>query len=303
MRKLRKVRINKRDVGYGEPVYVIAEIGINHNGSLDIAKKMIDGAVFAGCNAVKFQKRTPELCVPKDQWHIERDTPWGRMTYIDYRHRMEFSLNDYAEIDRYCKAKEIDWFASCWDEEAVEFIEQFNPPMHKLPSASLTDHNLIQVMRNTGRPLMISTGMSTMREIEDAINVAGTIDLLIAHSTSAYPCSVTELNIRMIHTLMEFYPTVPIGYSGHEVGLAPTLGAVAMGASFVERHITLDRALWGTDQAASVEILGMHQLIRNIRDIERSMGDGKKRVYPSEVPVMQKLRRVVTTQYDVTAQA
>ncbi|MCX8069575.1 MAG: N-acetylneuraminate synthase family protein, partial [Thermodesulfovibrionales bacterium] len=149
MKGLRKVKVNERYIGHGEPVYVIAEIGINHNGSLEMAKKMIDGAIFAGCDAVKFQKRTPELCVPKDQWHIERDTPWGRMTYIEYRHRMEFTRDEYAEIDRYCREKKIDWFASCWDEESVEFIEQFNPPLFKLPSASLTDHNLIHAMRAT----------------------------------------------------------------------------------------------------------------------------------------------------------
>jgi len=291
----RQVRVGKRIIGYGEPVYVIAEIGINHNGSLEIAKKMIDGAVFAGCDAVKFQKRTPELCVPKDQWYIERDTPWGRMTYIDYRHRMEFGLKEYEEIDAYCKQKGIDWFASCWDEEALNFIEQFEPPMHKLPSAALTDHDLLKAARHTGRPLMISTGMSTLQDIEEAVNKVGVIDLLIAHSTSAYPCNINELNLRMIQTLMELYPTVPIGYSGHEVGLAPTLGAVAIGASFIERHITLDRAMWGTDQAASVEIMGMHQLIRNLRDIEHSLGDGIKRIYPSEIPVMQKLRRVNST--------
>lgn len=293
MKSLRKVKVNNRFIGYGEPVYVIAEIGINHNGSLEMAKKMIDGAIFAGCDAVKFQKRTPELCVPKDQWNIERDTPWGRMTYIEYRHRMEFTRDEYAEIDRYCREKKIDWFASCWDEESVEFIEQFDPPLFKLPSASLTDDNLINAMRSTGKPLMISTGMSTMLEIERAVNITGTINLLIAHSTSSYPCKVNELNLKMIQTLMNHYPTVPIGYSGHETGLAPTLCAVGLGACFVERHITLDRALWGTDQSASVEIYGMHQLIRNIRDIEKAIGDGVKRVYESEIPVMQKLRRVV----------
>ncbi|MCX8026346.1 MAG: N-acetylneuraminate synthase family protein [Thermodesulfovibrionales bacterium] len=292
MKVFKKVKVGERYIGQNEPVYVIAEIGINHNGSLELAKRMIDGAVFAGCDAVKFQKRTPELCVPKDQWYIERDTPWGRMTYIEYRHKVEFSKDDYAEIDRYCKDKKIDWFASCWDEEAVEFMEQFDVVMFKLPSASLTDHNLIRAMRATGKPLMISTGMSTMKEIEDAIAVAGTIDLLIAHCTSAYPCNVSELNLRMIQTLTSHYPTVPIGYSGHETGLAPTLCAVGMGACFVERHITLDRALWGTDQSASVEIHGMHRLVRDIRDIEKAFGDGVKRVYESEVAVRQKLRRV-----------
>lgn len=288
----KKVKIGNRLVGDCEPVYVIAEIGINHNGSLEIAKKMIDGAVFAGCDAVKFQKRTPEICVPMDQWYIERETPWGRMTYIEYRHAMEFGEDEFAEISRYCKERNIDWFASCWDEEAVDFIEQFNPPLYKAASASLTDLNLLKKMRATGKPVMLSTGMSTMKQIEAAIRTIGMTNLLIAHSTSAYPCKNEELNLRMITTLKERYPNVPIGYSGHEVGLATTWAAVTLGATFVERHITLDRAMWGTDQAASVEILGMHRLVRNIRDIEKALGNGIKQVYQSELEVMKKLRRV-----------
>ncbi|MDZ7333484.1 MAG: N-acetylneuraminate synthase family protein [candidate division KSB1 bacterium] len=290
MRNSKKVKIGDRLVGDGEPVYIIAEIGINHNGSLEIAKKMIDGTIFAGCDAVKFQKRTPEKCVPEDQWYIERDTPWGRMTYIEYRHRMEFDADEYAEIARYCNERGIDWFASCWDIESVDFIEQFNPPLHKASSASLTDLELLKRMRATGKPVMLSTGMSTMKEIETAIRTIGMNNLLLAHSTSAYPCKNEELNLRMITTLKQRYPSVPIGYSGHEVGLATTWAAVTLGATFVERHITLDRAMWGTDQAASVEIMGMHRLVRNIRDIEKALGDGVKRVYESELQVMKKLR-------------
>ncbi|HEC96755.1 MAG TPA: N-acetylneuraminate synthase [Nitrospirae bacterium] len=288
---MRKVRLKDRFIGDGEPVYVIGEIGINHNGSMEVAKKLIDGAAFAGCNAVKFQKRTPEKCVPGDQWHIERDTPWGRMTYIEYRHRVEFNRSQYEELIKYSLAKGIDWFASCWDEESVDFIEEFNPPLHKAPSAALTDHSLLSRMRLTGRPVIISTGMSTTQEISDAVKVVGTEDLLIAHSTSTYPCGLDELNLKMLQTLREMFPAVPIGYSGHEIGLAPTWSAVTLGASFVERHITLDRAMWGTDQAASVEIIGMHRLIRNIRDIEKAMGDGVKRVYESELSSLRKLRR------------
>jgi N-acetylneuraminate synthase len=291
MKALRKQRARDRFIGDGEPVYVIAEIGINHNGSLEMAKKLIDGAVFAGCNAVKFQKRTPERCVPKDQRLVERDTPWGRMTYIEYRHRVEFTADQYTEIDFFCKSKGIDWFASCWDEESVDVIEQFDPPLYKAPSASLTDHGLLEKMRSTGKPLIISTGMSTMEEIERAVRVLGPERLLIAHSTSAYPCAVTELNLRMIPTLREKFPGIPIGYSGHETGLAPTWAAVTLGAGFVERHVTLDRSLWGTDQAASVEIIGMYRLVQNIRDIERALGDGVKRVYESEMVSRRKLRR------------
>jgi N-acetylneuraminate synthase len=288
----RRIQVGKRFIGDGEPVYIVAEIGINHNGSLDVAKKMIDGAAFAGCDAVKFQKRTPELCVPKDQWLIERDTPWGRMTYIDYRHKVEFTETQYSEIDRYCKDKKIDWFASCWDEEAVDFMEKFNPPLYKAASASLTDHALLLKKKSTGRPLMISTGMSSIEEIEEAVAVIGTDNLMIAHATSTYPCKPEELNLRMIHTLQSMYPATPIGYSGHETGLATTEAAVALGAAFVERHITLDRAMWGTDQAASVEIGGLMKLVANIRDIEKSLGDGIKKVYESELGPRKKLRRV-----------
>jgi N-acetylneuraminate synthase len=292
MEKTAVVNLRDKKVGDGESVYVIAEIGINHNGSIDIAKKMIDGAVFSGCDAVKFQKRTPEICVPQDQWDIERDTPWGRMTYIEYRHRMEFSNEQYAEIDKYCKERGIHWFASCWDEEAVNFIEKFDPPLYKAASASLTDHKLLQHTKATGKPVMISTGMSTMEEIRKTVREIGKDNLLIAHSTSSYPCNPQELNLKMIQTLKNEFPSCPIGYSGHEVGLTTTWGAVALGATFVERHITLDRSMWGTDQSASVEIMGLHHLVRDIRDVETALGDGVKRVYMSELGALKKLRRV-----------
>ncbi len=285
--------LGERTIGAGHPVYVIGEIGINHNGDVEVAKRLIDGAVQAGCDAVKFQKRTPEICTPRDQWDKERDTPWGRMTYIDYRHRVEFGVEEYSEIDAYCKGRGIHWTASAWDIPSVEFMEQFAPPFYKAASASLTDLELLGAMRDTGRPLMISTGMSTMEEIEAAVDHVGTDNLAIFHSTSAYPCEVSELNLRMIHTLRDRYPTVPIGYSGHETGLAPTLAAVALGASFLERHITVDRAMWGSDQAASVEMTGLRSLMRNVRDIEAALGDGVKVVYESELAPRAKLRRVM----------
>ncbi|MBC8133331.1 MAG: N-acetylneuraminate synthase family protein [Deltaproteobacteria bacterium] len=287
-----QIRIGPKTVGAGAPVFVIAEIGINHNGSLELAKRLVDGAVLAGADAVKFQKRTPEKCVPPDQWHIERETPWGRMTYLNYRRRVEFGARDYAEIDRHCRERGMLWFASCWDEDAVDFIEQFEPPCYKAASASLTDLALLQKMRSTGRPLIVSTGMSTSAEIAMAVESVGRPNLLIAHSTSSYPCPPQHLNLNMIKTLKSDYPNCPIGYSGHEVGLAPTWAAVTLGATFVERHITLDRAMWGSDQAASVEIGGLMRLVANTRDIERSLGDGIKRVYEEEIPVRQKLRRV-----------
>jgi N-acetylneuraminate synthase len=292
MMRPNKIPIGKKFIGDGEPVYIIAEIGINHNGSVDLAKKMIDGAVESGCDAVKFQKRTPELCVPKNQWDIERDTPWGRMSYIDYRRKVEFGFEEYFEIDGYCKQRNIDWFASPWDEEALFFLEKFKPVMYKVASASLTDMSLLKKIKATGKPVMLSTGMSNMEEIETAVEFLGTDDLMIAQSTSTYPCKLEELNLHVISTYKERFPGVPIGYSGHETGLAPTLAAVTLGATFVERHITLDRAMWGTDQAASVEIVGLERLVRDIRDIEKSLGDGIKKVYESEYGNLEKLRRV-----------
>ena len=287
----RVVLTNGKAMGDGETCYVIAEIGINHNGSLDLAKQIIEGAVHAGANCVKFQKRTPEICTPKSEWDKERDTPWGRMKYIDYRHKVEFGKSEYAEIDGFCREKGIDWTASCWDEPSVTFMEQFNPPFYKAASASLTDWPLLKAMINTGRPLIISTGMSTQEEIDDAVKAIGLKNLLIAHSTSSYPCPPRELNLRMIPTLMAHFPGTPIGYSGHEVGLAPTEAAVALGAAFVERHVTTDRALWGSDQAASVEIVGLERLVRDIRAIEESMGDGIKHVYESELKKRESLRK------------
>ncbi len=288
----REIRIGDRLVGDGHPTYIIAEIGINHNGSVDIAKLLIDAAVKAGVDAVKFQKRTPEICTPRDQWDKMRETPWGYIRYIDYRHKVEFGLDEYQEIDRYCKEKGITWFASVWDEPSVDFLEQFDPVAYKIPSAALTDHDLLRHVRATGRPMILSTGMSTMEQIRAAVDVVGTDNLALMHATSTYPCEPDELNLRMIQTLKREFPDVPIGYSGHEVGLVTTAVAVALGACMVERHITLDRAMWGSDQAASVEPGGLQKLVKYIRVTERALGDGVKRVYESEMPALRKLRRV-----------
>jgi N-acetylneuraminate synthase len=288
----RRARLGSRQVGDGEPVFVVAEIGLNHTGSADVACRLVDAAVAAGCDSVKFQKRTPEICVPRSQWGRVVETPWGPMSYIDYRHRIELSRRDYVAIDRHCRSRAIMWTASCWDEAAVDFLLDFEPPFLKAASASLTDHGLLLAMARTGLPLVVSTGMSTLEEITSAIDLLADSEVLVAHSTSTYPCPPAELNLRMITELRRRYPDRPVGYSGHEDGQAPTLAAVALGASFVERHITLDRSGWGSDQRASLEPPALAELVRGIREIEWALGDGVKCVYDSEEAARSRLRRV-----------
>ena len=291
---LKRVKIGDHSIGEDAPVFIIAEIGINHNGSIELAKKMIDGAARAGCSAVKFQKRTPEICVPKHQRDVMRETPWGVMSYLEYRRKVEFGFDEYMEINRYCKELNIPWFASCWDVPSIEFMKQFDIPLFKISSAMLTDTSLLSNMRQTGSPVMISTGMSTAGEIEDAVNLLGEENLLIAHTTSVYPCADEELNLRMITSLKRRFPGSIIGYSGHETGLPTTIAAVAFGATFVERHITLDRAMWGTDQASSVELHGLEILVRYIRSVEKAMGDGVKKLYAGEIAAKNKMRPSMT---------
>lgn len=288
----RKIKLGNREVGDDCPAYVIAEIGINHNGDLETARHMIEAAVHAGADAVKFQKRTPEVSTPLDQQAQMRETPWGYITYLDYRYKVEFDEQQYREIDRFCREKGIAWLASVWDEPSVDFLEKFDTPAYKIPSASLTDHALIRHARRTGKPLILSTGMSTMEQIHRGVSVAGEEGLALMHCTSSYPCEPNELNLRMIQTLRGEFPALPIGYSGHEVGLVPSAIAVAFGACLVERHLTLDRAMWGSDQAASVEPGGFERLVKYIRVTEDSLGDGVKKVYESERPSLKKLRRV-----------
>ena len=287
----REVSIGNRKIGDGHPAYIIGEIGINHNGDINVAKKLMEVAKNAGADAVKFQKRTPELCVPEHQRNQMRDTPWGYITYLDYRYKVEFGEEAYTEIDRFAKEIGIDWFGSSWDIPSLEFIERFNPPAHKLPSALLTDLELLRAYRATGKPLIVSTGMSTLNEIKAALEIIGEENLILCHTTSSYPCPPEELNLRMLQTLREMTSLCPIGYSGHEVGLVPSAVAVSLGACLVERHITLDRAMWGSDQSASVEPQGLASLVKYIRVTERSLGDGVKRVYDSELSSLSKLRR------------
>jgi N-acetylneuraminate synthase len=289
----REIQIGNKPVGDRHPTYIIAEIGINHNGSVDTAKELIKAASDAGVDAVKFQKRTPELCVPEHQKSLMRDTPWGYISYLDYRYKVEFGQDEYQEIDDYCKALGIDWLASAWDTQSLAFIEAFDPPAHKIPSALLTDHELLRAIKATGKPAILSTGMSTMEEIREAVEILDIDNLLICHTTSSYPCPPDELNLRMIQTLKDNF-SCPIGYSGHEVGLVTSVIAVGLGACLVERHVTLDRAMWGSDQAASVEPQGVRTLVKYIRVTEKALGDGQKKVYESEQSTLKKLRKYST---------
>jgi N-acetylneuraminate synthase len=286
----KKVKIGNRWVGEGEPCLVVAEIGINHNGDLDITRKLISAALLAGADAVKFQKRTVDVVYSAEELARPRENPFGK-TNGDLKRGLEFGYEQYRVIDGYCRLHKIIWFASCWDEASVDFMEEFEPPCYKIASASLTDDKLLRHHRRTGRPIILSTGMSTLNQIDHAVEVLGVENLVLMHTTSTYPSKLEELNLRVLNTLRDRYQ-VPVGYSGHEVGLATTVAAATLGACMIERHITLDRAMWGSDQAASVEPNGFARLVRDIRGIEVALGDGVKKVYASEEPIIAKLRRV-----------
>lgn len=285
-----EVRLGDRTVGDGHPCYVLAEIGINHNGDVQNARKLIDVAALAGCEGVKFQKRTIDVVYTPEELTKPRESPFGE-TNGELKRGLEFGQSEYEEIDRYSRTKPIPWTASCWDEASVDFVDQFDPPYYKVGSASLTDDALLRHTRAKGKPVVLSTGMSTLEQIDHAVEVLGKEDLVLLHCCSTYPSQYAELNLRAIPVLRERYG-VPIGYSGHETGIASTVAAVALGACLVERHVTLDRSLWGSDQAASLEPNGIMRVVRDIRLVESALGDGVKTVLPSEVPVMQKLRRV-----------
>ena len=284
------VTIGNKIIGDGHPCFIIAEIGINHNGSVELAKKMIDIAVTTGCDAVKFQKRTIDIVYTKEELAKERNSIFGH-TNGDLKRGLEFGEKEYKEIDKYCKQKDIIWFASCWDEGAVDFINRFNPPCYKIASASLTDDNLLKYTKSKGKPIILSTGMSTMEEIEHAVSILGEEDLVIFHCTSTYPSNNDEMNLRVIETFKQHF-NCPIGYSGHERGVTPSVIAVAIGANAVERHITIDRTNWGSDQAASLETSGLYHMVRDIRQTPILLGDGKKVVYQRELPIINKLRRL-----------
>lgn len=284
------VKIADRFIGDGYPCFIIAEIGINHNGSVSLAKKMIDIAVTTGCDAVKFQKRTVDVVYTKEELAKERKSVFGN-TNGDLKRGLEFGFDEYKEIDSYCKEKGILWFASCWDEESVDFMEQFDIPCYKIASASLTDDNLLKHTLSKGKPILVSTGMSTMEEIRQAVKILGEDNIVLYHCTSTYPSNADEMNLRVIETLKQEF-NCPIGYSGHERGVTPSVLAAALGANSVERHITTDRTNWGSDQAASLEMAGLYHMVRDIRQVPLLLGDGKKVVYPRELPIIDKLRRV-----------
>ena len=280
--------------------YVIAEIGINHNGDLNIAKRLIDIASAAGCDSVKFQKRNPDVCVPEDEKSKIRETPWGKMTYLEYKYKVEFGKEEYDEIDVYCKERNIDWSASVWDLDSLEFLMQYDIPYVKIPSAMLTNDELLIAARDTGKKVILSTGMSNRDEIDHAVillksaitvepyyEIAG--DFVLLHCNSTYPAPIEELNLRAIKTLKERY-NCEVGYSGHEFRLSPSVAATYLGASVIERHITLDRSMWGSDQLSSVEPQGLFKLMSGIRELELARGDGRIHVTESEKKVRKHLR-------------
>lgn len=285
------VQIGEKTLGADQPVYVIGEIGINHNGDVDIAKQLIDVAADAGADAVKFQKRTPEIAVPEHMRDKPRQTPWGEMTYMEYKYRVEFGEKEYKELMKYAAAQDLHCFASPWDVPSVEFLEDLGVVTHKIASASVTDKEMLRALQQTGKPLIMSTGMSTLAEIDEAVAILGTDNLVLMHSCSTYPMPPEEANLRAIKTLEDRYG-VPVGYSGHEDGLQISLAAVALGAVTVERHITLDRTMWGSDQAASLEPKAFEELVADIRILEKALGDGRKRVMPGEAAKKDSLRRV-----------
>mgnify|MGYP003109943173 FL=1 len=275
-------------------VHIIAEIGINHNGDLEIAKKLIQIAAAAGCDSVKFQKRNPDVCVPEHQKSVMRDTPWGKMTYLDYKYKVEFGKEEYDEIDRYCKENNIAWSASPWDLDSLQFLDQYDLPYIKMPSAHLTNDELLAACRDTGKKVILSTGMSTVEEIQHAVDILrsnGGCDFALLHCNSTYPAPIEELNLNCINTLRDKFQC-EVGYSGHEFRLGTSVATVLMGATIIERHITLDRTMWGSDHMASVEPQGLIKLVRGVRELEAALGDGNIGVTEGEKPVRKKLRGV-----------
>ena len=283
------VKIKNITVGDNHPCFVVAEIGINHNGDIEIAKKLINVAHFCGCNAVKFQKRTVDKVYTKEELEMPRQSVFGN-TNGDLKRGLEFEHKEYKIIEKHCKSLGMLWFASCWDVDSVDFMEQFDICAHKISSACLTDIDLLKKIKSTDKPILLSTGMSTLDEIDRAVDILGNDNLIIYHCTSTYPTENKEINLNAIPVLKKRY-NCPIGFSGHERGIFPSSAAVVLGACSVERHITLDRTMWGSDQAASLEPEGLRKMVRDIRNVPDILGDGVKVIYESEIPIKKKLRR------------
>ncbi len=286
------IKINNHIIGNGNPVFMIAEIGINHNGSLDIAKKLMDAAFACNWHCVKFQKRSPDLCVPEDQKNILRDTPWGKISYLEYKHKIEFNRPEYSYIDKYCKEKPLYWTTSVWDIPSLEFILNYDVPFIKIPSAKLVEHELLKLASQSGKPVILSTGMSTIEEVDQAVEILekhSNGDYVLMHTNSAYPSQIEELNLRVIDYLRDRYKCI-VGYSGHEYGLEPSVIAVSLGAKVIERHITLDHKMWGSDHAASLEVHAMDMLHKRIKEIKHVLGGGVKTVTETEKVSRKKLR-------------
>lgn len=318
------VTIGTREVGPGAPCWIVAEIGINHNGDIALAKKLIDAAHEAGCEAVKFQKRTVDVVYSPKDLAQPREIPREMVelafkrgvlpvenrrrielqgleatTNGDQKHILEFNESEYAEIDRYCKEKGILWFASPWDEESVDFLERFDPPCYKVASASLTDDGLLRHMRDKGRPIILSTGMADLPMIQHAVEVVGTDDLILLHCTSVYPTfkqgdfdrGLSLINLHGMQTLRDSFPGVPVGFSSHDLGIQPSYAAAVLGACMLEKHVTLFRGMYGSDQGASIEADDLRRLVRMVHEIPLVLGDGEIRFYEDEKPVAAKLRR------------
>jgi len=289
---MKQIKINEHIIGENEPVFLIAEIGINHNGDLQVAKRLMDAAFACGWQCVKFQKRTPEICVPENQKNVLKDTPWGKITYLEYKYKVEFEQKEYSYIDKYCKEKPILWTASVWDIPSLEFILQYDVPFIKIPSAKLTESELLSEAAKSGKTIILSTGMSTIEEIDEAVNLLekhSKGNYVLMHTNSTYPTPPKDINLSTIKFLRDRYNCL-VGYSGHEFDLEPSVIAVALGAKIIERHITLDHNMWGSDHFASLEVHAMDLLRKRISEVDMVLGDGIKKLTPKEMEVRKKLR-------------
>lgn len=273
-------------------IYLIAEIGINHNGDLQTAKRLIDAVFACSWNCAKFQKRDPDACVPARQKNVPKDTPWGKMTYLEYRKKIEFGKTEYDYIDEYCKAKPLDWTSSVWDMNSLNFMLDYDIPFLKIPSAKISDKKLVEAVAKTGIPVIASTGMSTLKEVDDLVDIMKrySCEFALMHTNSSYPTPIEDININCIKTLKKRYNCV-VGYSGHEYNVEPTVYASVLGVKIIERHITLNHKMWGTDQAASLEVAAMDILRKRVRDIDLVLGDGRKRITPVEKAIKLKLKK------------